>query len=222
MTSADIAGPSSTPLTEVVTNNPTTQTKKLPFGHVLTPQVSEALKTYQNVTFEEDYGKQLPAPIPSPTPSYEWKDMVIESVLGQGSFSFVFQVSVASSSDSTTTTTTTHKKMALKCLKASAVETSEDLIYNAMDLYSEANLLERLQHSSTCSPQHNHRPIIQLLGTCRTPLASSFARDDGYFVLLEVIQDTLQERLDHWRKIDDDATFAALVEKSAMQRRLRS
>ena len=217
-----------------------------PFDHVLTQGAIEELKLYEQVLFDQQYSKDLPPVEESISPDnkqqqprrkrsyYDWNDITIDNVLGQGSFSFVFQVSfpqVVSPSDciNTSSASGSAPAAALKCLKASSISSEEDFIHNAMDLYSEAQLLERLA-------PHPH--IIQLMGKCRKGLAESFRNDEndddddesndgvsrssGYFVLLEIMAETLQDKLMEWRNIPDDRIFDKMRTKPQILQRLEA
>jgi serine/threonine protein kinase len=90
------------------------------------------------------------------------------------------------------------------------VTTTEDLTYNAMDLYNEAHILSRL----------NHPNIIHLHGVTKHNLADSYQSSDGFFVLLDIMQDTLFEKLDTWRNFPKPDKKVA-CSKSGIVQRLR-
>ena len=79
-------------------------------------------------------------------------------------------------------------EFALKCLKAKAIGSEDDLEFNAMDLYTESYLLSRL----------NHKNIIGIHGVINATLADSYL-SDGYFILLDIMQITLFDALEVWR-----------------------
>eukprot|EP00980_Cylindrotheca_fusiformis_P005824 scaffold1223_cov119-Cylindrotheca_fusiformis.AAC.27 len=80
------------------------------------------------------------------------------------------------------------KEFALKCLKAKAIKSEEDLTFNAMDLYTEYYLLTRL----------NHPNIIGIHGAMNEHLSDSY-KSDGYFIVLDIMQTTLFDKLAEWR-----------------------
>ena len=137
-------------------------------------------------------------------PMIEWDHVTIESVLGEGAFSFVFQVTIEKHEK--------HQRYALKCLKAKGIKSSDDLMYNAMDLYTEALILAQLDHPH----------IIQLKGISNRTLSDSFKiRSGGYFVLLDIMEKTLFEKLLEWRYEPDPKAKKASLSKAGIVKRLR-
>ena len=101
--------------------------------------------------------------------------------VGQGCFSDVHMV-------------LNHKreKFALKALNSSRLKTSEAFLVAALDLGMEAKILSELDHEN----------IIKLRGICSTTFSSSYAEgtDDGYFIILDLLTETLKDSLERWRK----------------------
>lgn len=194
----------------------------LPFSRVVTPQLVQELDLFQD-EIRQEYAKKFDSKgqvsrenkngdesdnhndqdeygSPNKIPLYTWEDVSIESVLGEGAFSFVFQVAMNESSKdklSKNTSTTTGMTAppqtsahALKCLKAKAIEIEDDLRYNAMDLMTEAYILSHT----------NHPHIISVSGLAKYSLGDSFASSDGYFLLLEIMETTLLDNMNGWRK----------------------
>jgi len=82
--------------------------------------------------------------------------------------------------------------LALKALRASRIADSEQLLDAAMDLGMEAKILSEL----------NHENIVQLRGVCSSVFSYSYSEgiEGGYFLVLELLADTLHRRLEQWRK----------------------
>ena len=146
----------------------------LPFQHVATIAVIEELNRLEGV-IRQQY--QLTLKDSEISPLYRWDDVAIDSVLGEGAFSFVFQVRID------------EQLHALKCLKAKAIQNTDDLLCNALDLHNEAQILARV----------NHPHIIQITGLSHGTLGDSVRCADGYFLLLEIMETTLSEKLTQWR-----------------------
>lgn len=116
-----------------------------------------------------------------------WDNVHIDSVLGEGGFSFVFQVCVA---DPQKPLKSQDQQYALKCLKAKSIGSEHALIQSAVDLASEADMLSRVSH--------NH--IISLHGVSNEALSESYQGTGmGYFLLLDIMENSLQQRLDCFR-----------------------
>jgi len=99
-----------------------------------------------------------------------------------------------------------HKEFALKCLKAKAIASEDDLEFNAMDLYTESYLLSRL----------NHKHIIGIHGVMDASLPDSYLTD-GYFILLDIMETTLFDALEVWR----DSSSKASKSKSSIAVRVQ-
>ena len=212
---------------------PSSKGPALPFAHVMTPTLLKELNMFERNTriefskvFDANKTKllvahpaqkpQLPPERPRTTVDlYTWHDISIESVLGEGAFSVVFQVSMNKKNDSgteslgsivksttvsTRTMPTTH---ALKCLKAKSVGSDDDLRYNAMDLITEAHIL---MHS-------DHPHIISMTGISDYGLGDSFGTADGFFLVLEIMETTLMDTLNEWRK---DVEFSKVKRKQLL------
>ncbi len=171
-------------------------TPTLSFEHVATSEVVEELNRFEVTTRQE---LQQVLEESNAIPSFSWNDVSIDSVLGEGAFSFVFQVQI-------------DKQIhALKCLKAKAIMSTDDLMFNAMDLQTEAQILSRV----------NHPHIIQLTGLSQCALGDSFRKADGYFLLLEIMEMTLLDKLTQWRnEMESKAQRKQLLSRNSIERRL--
>lgn len=171
-------------------------TQPLPFQHVATTPVIEELNRLEGV-IRKQY--QLSLKESESGPLYGWDDVAIDSVLGEGAFSFVFQVRID------------EQLYALKCLKAKAIQNPDDLLFNALDLQNEAQILARV----------NHPHIIPLIGLSQGALGDSFRCTDGYFLLLEIMETTLSEKLTHWRnEMESKTRRKQLRSREEVERRL--
>ena len=109
-----------------------------------------------------------------------WFELQRISLLGRGVYSNVHLVIEPK----------THKQYALKCLDASRINDSEEFLDAASDLAREASLLARLDHEN----------IIQLRGLCASSISDSYQEDgNGFFFLMDVLDETLKDRMDRWR-----------------------
>lgn len=127
---------------------------------------------------------QVDTPELQSLPQVAREDVEIQHLLGEGGFSSVHQVQVG---DRTFALKQLRHKKRSKTYDAD----EEDWVMAVCDLCSEASLLARLKHEN----------IIQLKGVCNISVSQSFQRGGpGYFVLLEVLQETLHDRMKVWRK----------------------
>jgi serine/threonine protein kinase len=114
----------------------------------------------------------------------EWSNIEINSILGRGSFGIVYEI-VAFAPE------LKGKRYALKCLNQSTMSSPKSFAAGASDLVLEAAILSRLDHGN----------IIKLHGVASGCVARSFTHTErGYFLLLDVLKDTLDDRLQAWRK----------------------
>jgi serine/threonine protein kinase len=157
-----------------------------PFAHVATPPALQELKDYETSRPSLLLADKENNPLVS---LISWEDVHMHSVLGEGGFSFVFQVSVIQVQ--VQVQVPNHpERYALKCLKAKSIDNEDSFVQSAIDLASEADMLARMHHDH----------IIKLYGISKEPMSQSYQGTGmGYFLLLDIMQDTLQQRLDRWR-----------------------
>lgn len=176
---------------------------KGPFSNVATEKVLEELEEFEACVGIR-YGRycfDTVNNIRESVPMMEWDNVIVNSVLGEGQFSFVFEVTMEN-----------QQQYALKCLKAKAIKSTNDLRNNAMDLYTEAHILAKVDHPH----------IIQLNGISNRSLSDSFkSSTGGYFVVLDIMQETLRERLDKWRDAPGFIAKWKALSKAAVSNRLR-
>jgi serine/threonine protein kinase len=191
-----------------------------PFAHVATPPALKDLQDYESGRPRDIQNNRLVSLI-------SWEDVHINSVLGEGGFSFVFQVSVirggpaqvsAQAVGSEHTQQNNPQRYALKCLKAKNIDNEDSFVQSAIDLASEADMLARIDNDH----------IISLYGVSQEPMSKSYQGTGmGYFLLLDIMQDTLQGRLDNWRGEIEISTsrrnlFKQLTSKADIVRRLET
>eukprot|EP00956_Cyclotella_meneghiniana_P030485 scaffold76896_cov53-Cyclotella_meneghiniana.AAC.4 len=160
-------------------------------------------------------------------PTYKKGELLIGQHLGKGSFSDVFEVvlspkavvtseakgretlansdgrkkpqrrssmssSVCVGSMGRTQFVTAHQgkqiSLAMKCLRPQTRCNFDHFLVGIEDLVHETAILSTLDHPN----------IVKLWG--RAGDISSFELNDGYFILLDKLQDTLQDRIDRWAK----------------------
>lgn len=166
-----------------------------PFAHLATAPALQDLQDYETGRPADIENNPLVSLI-------SWEDVHMDSVLGEGGFSFVFQVSIiqalvpvpkpvpAPAIKSEPTPQNHPQRYALKCLKAKSIANEDSFVQSAIDLASEADMLARI---------HNAH-IISLHGVSQEPMSQSYQGTGmGYFLLLDIMKETLQKRLDDWR-----------------------
>lgn len=129
----------------------------------------------------------------------ETSDIRTISHLGQGAFC---NVSLAVSRS-------TKKQLAVKSLGKHNIESTQQLQSAAIDLIMEAHYLSKLDHQN----------IIKLQGVSSATFSSSYAQEGrGYFLALDVMQDTLRERIPKWH--EDKSSYD--TKKLGLRKRLTS
>jgi serine/threonine protein kinase len=177
------------------------------------PRVMLHLETYGDMVSEQLSQSEVPR--------IALSDIVdTRSILGKGSFSKVYEVQVrpstarmsGNSSSCTNSPNDTERTLcyALKCLNPKRMTSEDVFLVATADLASEISILCQLQHPN----------IIRLEGVASEDFAASFASSRqssssasscsssgnkrcGYFMLLEILKETLENRLGRWRKLKD-------------------
>ena len=107
-----------------------------------------------------------------------WSDVQELATVGVGGFSRVYKISYQD------------QYYALKCLNQETLERRKLFATGAMDLALEGEILARLSHPN----------IIQLQGvTAGGPLQAYMESERGYFLLLDLLEDTLQSKFETHR-----------------------
>eukprot|EP00980_Cylindrotheca_fusiformis_P009944 scaffold2200_cov112-Cylindrotheca_fusiformis.AAC.1 len=108
-----------------------------------------------------------------------WNDFQQVSKLGEGRFSNVFLVVHQEQK----------RKMALKRIDPNKTHNPQEILTAATDLILEANILSQLDHEN----------IISLRGASSTRFSDSFTKHGpGFFLLMDVLHETLKDRLRRW------------------------
>ncbi|KAL7539530.1 hypothetical protein ACHAXR_012828 [Thalassiosira sp. AJA248-18] len=79
---------------------------------------------------------------------------------------------------------------AMKCLRPQIRSNVDQFIIGAEDLVHETAILANL----------SHHHIIKLHGRAEGHLTDAFALNDGYFILLDKLEETLKDRIDVWKR----------------------
>jgi len=109
--------------------------------------------------------------------SLNWEDLKVLRHLGAGAFCDVLEVDNAG------------RVSALKRLRRDASESSSSFVDNVVDLTSEAAILTNLEHPN----------IIRVHGMAAGPIQDSVVSEEGFFMVMERLEETLQERIEVWK-----------------------
>lgn len=111
----------------------------------------------------------------------KWDDIQVREPIGFGGFSQVFRVNISEDLD---------KSYALKCLNPQTRLRTKSFRTGAVDLAIEGEILSRLEHEN----------IIKLHGICGGgPRKAYIESDRGYFLVLDLLNDTLSNKLERYR-----------------------
>jgi serine/threonine protein kinase len=146
------------------------------FDHLTSPAVRLAIECFDHVSQENDG-----------IPKIDWNDLQNGSrVVGTGAFSIVYLVYCASPD-----TPQNLNRFALKCLDTERLNTPEEFVTAACDQAVEAEMLSKLKHKN----------IVRLRGLPKKGFSDSYEEGGkGYFILLDVLEETLNERIRRWSK----------------------
>jgi serine/threonine protein kinase len=129
--------------------------------------------------------------------SVDRNDLQKISLIGSGQFCNVYSVTGVLSQPWQYKKQDTRKRslLAFKSIDLKRVNNPNDLISAATDLANEAKLLSLLDHKN----------IIRLRGVSKERFSQSFCADgssggEGFFIVLDILKDTLSHRLQYWRK----------------------
>ena len=84
----------------------------------------------------------------------------------------------------------TRKTLAMKCLRPQIRANAQQFLLGVEDLIHETAILASLDHPN----------IIKIHGRSGSSVSDSFRLSDGYFILLDRLADTLEDRLKRWAK----------------------
>lgn len=119
----------------------------------------------------------------------EWSDVLIDSLLGAGSFSVVYRSRVRKFEKQQQQQQPAEQRYALKALSSETVCCNQSFVTGAIDLALEAAILSRLHHEN----------VIQIHGIKSGPVGEAFAQG-GFMIVLDLLDETLDARLENWRK----------------------
>jgi len=143
----------------------------------------------------------------------QWADIQRKEVLGQGAFSMVYKVQVTTDNSRSKRSLNSENFYALKHIKPDITEDSKDFRVAAIDLAVEGEILARL----------NHENIIKLHGIYGGSAKTAYVDSKhGYFLMFDVLEDTLTRRLMKMRRIakkkkrNGNYTMLNMVQKVAI------
>jgi len=106
--------------------------------------------------------------------------------LGKGSFSDVYEVACRSGRLGA------GGRFAMKCLRPDIRADADQFTIGSEDLVHETAILANL----------DHKHIIKVHGRAPGQLTEVFLKNDGYFILLDRLDETLHDRIDAWKAAD--------------------
>mmetsp|Transcript_75191 Transcript_75191/g.113309 ORF Transcript_75191/g.113309 Transcript_75191/m.113309 type:complete len:549 (+) Transcript_75191:326-1972(+) len=114
-----------------------------------------------------------------------WDDIQIDMPVGKGGFSNVYKVQITGGGN---------QFYALKCLCPTTMRKTKEFRTGAVDLAVESEILSRLSASG------GNEHVIGCHGVSQGGIFNSFLQDErGYFLVLDLLSDTLESRLDKYR-----------------------
>jgi serine/threonine protein kinase len=136
----------------------------------------------EQLTFSESRSR-LPS---RAIPKVQWSDVKIDMTIGTGTYCRVQRVRLNSSSG------LLEDAYALKALSYKTKESETSFIEGASDLALEGSILSRL----------NHENIVKIHGISSGCISQVFSKpnDEGYFLVLDLLTDTLTDRMVRWRR----------------------
>lgn len=162
-------------------------------------QVKEAAASVLARVEQFESSSQLKRPEGAPVPlDLEWNNLRIDGLLGQGSFSQVYKARVKA--------VTKHlglkddRMFALKKLSTETICCNESFVTGAVDLALEAKILTKLHHEN----------IIEVYGVKGGNIGESFSNSKaggGFFIVMDLLEETLDQRLEGWRLKESQRGF---------------
>jgi serine/threonine protein kinase len=130
-----------------------------------------------------------------------WDNIQIEQPIGFGGFSQVFRVQLAGDPE---------RDYALKCLNPQTKLHTKTFKTGAVDLAIEGEILSRLEHEN----------VIGIHGICGGGCMNAYVDSDrGYFIVLDLLEDTLSSKLEKYRKIYKSKSSAMSNSRTASSSR---
>lgn len=119
----------------------------------------------------------------------DWGDIDLGSTIGYGGFSQVFRTQIQVTCDADGAEIG-DKEYALKCLSPNTMARTKSFKTGAVDLVIEATILCRLSHPN----------VIKLHGYYGKSIRTSYLDSDrGYFLVIDLLADTLRNKIDKYR-----------------------
>lgn len=144
------------------------------FGPLVTAAASLALERFDEMSMACHNKPRITKP--------KWYEIQKIRLLGQGYCSNVHLVA-----------TQQHGQMAMKSLDARRIPGPSEFVDAAADLAHEACLMSQFDHPN----------LVQLRGVPTTSLSESYAEHgNGYFILMDVLDGTLRQRIGEWKKTE--------------------
>lgn len=137
-----------------------------------------------------------------------WDDIELGRLLEMGSFSRVYEATLRK--DAMYDPAPVY---AVKCLRENVAMEEDQLVTCAVDLALEANILAKLMHPN----------IIRLHGSMSGCISEAFQDNGerGFFLVLDLLSDTLDKRLTRWRREKSAAAFPFRSKQNKLQVRER-
>ncbi|EJK69118.1 hypothetical protein THAOC_09662 [Thalassiosira oceanica] len=205
------------PLSSSIVSMPALDDNRL--DDVLAMEAGESADSYLNHCFETEVSVLNKGKFDK-VPQFQKHDFIVTKFVGKGSFSDVFEVVVEVEDNPNFTTganpstvirkrgsraarrasfakasapsfglsSKQRKTLAMKCLRPQVRSNSHQFIIGAEDLVHETAMLASLEHPN----------IIKIHGRASGKLSHTFVLNDGFFVLLDRLTDTLADRIQGW------------------------
>jgi len=130
--------------------------------------------------------------------SIRFEDLKVGKQVGRGGYCNIHEVKMD------------EKTCALKRIKENRKSKPKDIVEGVADLASEAAILTNLDHPH----------IIHVHGMAAGPIQESVKSDEGFFLVMELLDMTLSERMEEWRENGDSK--ARRTRRLMLQERLKA
>lgn len=170
---------------------PPSSSSKNSFYGMITPPVMSHLRELELRHFD--------SPLYRDTTQVFFSDIQFHSILGKGKYSSVYKVQLPSSGE---LRTNDEQYYALKLLDPARIKQEVSRGYTTTSKLV-ASAAEEIYREATILAAHHHPNIISLRGVAAEGLVGSFSstfENYGYFLVLELIHETLQERIPRWQQ----------------------
>ena len=131
-----------------------------------------------------------------------WEEIEMGNTIGFGGFSQVFKVRITRPNEAGEFDDTEY---ALKCLNPSTMNRTKSFKTGAVDIALEAEILSRLHHPN----------VIMLHGVnVENPRIAYISSDRGFFLVLDLLEDTLRNKIDKYRMQNPKLRKGSAFERS--------